>query len=151
MTLHKATNVHVIELDMHKLAKILLDITQNPAGRLLLLELCHVSRGTTISDGPSSMPASFLFNSVHPKTVKITLLLAIYHDGREAILMDEPGQRFTCTHMYVRPVQPFKQEGVCLLKDMMSTDSEWVCDVTLCLRWDNPARASHTRFFYVLP
>lgn len=102
MTLHKATKVHVIELDMHTLAKILLDITQNPAGRLLLLELCHVSRGTTISDGPSSMPASFLFYCIHPKTVKITLLLAIYHNGRAATLMDDTRQRVTHRRVFIK-------------------------------------------------
>lgn len=88
MTLHKATNVRVIELDMHPLAKILLDITQNPAGRLLLQELCcHVTfpgGQLSVTDLLPFLPPFCLILFFHPKTVKITFLLAIYHNGRAA-------------------------------------------------------------------
>lgn len=38
---------------------MVLDIPLNSKGRLLLP--CHVSKGTTINDGPASVPATFFF------------------------------------------------------------------------------------------
>lgn len=115
MTLHKATNVRVIELDMHPLAKILLDITQNPAGRLLLQELCcHVTFPAgqlSVTDLLPCLPpfCLILFIQRQLKSRFFSLFITMVE---QQILMDETRQRFTCTHVYVQPVQPCKQEGI---------------------------------------